>query len=75
MYIYKYSIYMCLCVCIYRYRYRYRYINKTIEQCVFELYGSTHTRIFFNSKYYSTTWSLVDLNMHVWRADYKLYAD
>ena len=31
-------------------------LQLTLEQRRFELHGSTYMKIFFNSKYYSTTW-------------------
>ena len=34
-----------------------RSIQVTLEKHDFELYGFTHIGIFFNSKYYNTTWS------------------
>ena len=34
-------------------------LQLTLEQPGFELQGSTYMGIFFNSKYYTTTWSTV----------------
>ena len=62
-----------------------KYSALTLEQCGFELRRSTCMQIFFNSKYYSTTWSMVGWSQgcrtldseELWilRVGYKLYSD
>ena len=65
-------MHICVCMCVYIYMYIYihiyiyiyiyiyTHIQLTLEHHGFELLGPLMCEYFFNSKYYSTTQSMVD---------------